>query len=94
MPRLRCSDFEGSRSGKIPPLDPSLGRLTSGEREVAEFVADGLRNPEISDRLDLAPATVDTYIGNVKGRLGLTTRAEIAAWVLARRMPGSRDGRL
>jgi hypothetical protein len=38
--------------------------------------------------------TVGTYVDAVKRRLGLATRAEVAAWVLARRMPGSRDGRL
>ena len=71
--------------------DPSVQRLTPREREIALLIADGLKPPAIARRLNLAPHTVATYLQRIRSRLKLTSQAEIATWVAARRVPGCAD---
>jgi DNA-binding NarL/FixJ family response regulator len=95
MRRLRRSDYDALGPGKIfPSPDLSRGRLTGGEQTVAHLIADGLERAEIADRVGLSPDTAGAYIDAVKRRLGLATRAEVTAWVLARRMPRRLRGHL
>jgi DNA-binding NarL/FixJ family response regulator len=58
------------------------GGLTSREREVARLVARGLSNRAIADELVLGERTIETYVGNILSKLGFTSRAQIAAWVV------------
>jgi DNA-binding CsgD family transcriptional regulator len=66
---------------------PSTGwaSLTPMERQVVDLLAEGLRNAEIAERLFVAPSTVKTHLGHVFAKLGVATRAELAA--LAARRP-------
>jgi DNA-binding NarL/FixJ family response regulator len=54
--------------------------LTDREREVAELVARGLTNRQVADRLVLSPATVETHVKHILGKLGFTSRAQVAHW--------------
>lgn len=45
-------------------------RLTRRERDVAQFVARGLANPEIADRLGLTKGTVKVYLSRMYEKLG------------------------
>ncbi|WP_277452414.1 LuxR C-terminal-related transcriptional regulator [Janibacter sp. DB-40] len=47
-------------------------------------MARGLTNKEIAGRLYLSERTVESHVRNVLGKLGLTNRAEVVAWVLRR----------
>ncbi|MGH8976002.1 MAG: LuxR C-terminal-related transcriptional regulator, partial [Acidimicrobiia bacterium] len=60
---------------------PSAGwaSLTPTERQVVDLLAQGLRNAEIAERLFVAPSTVKTHLGHVFAKLGVSTRAELAA---------------
>lgn len=60
---------------------PSTGwaSLTPMERQVVDLAADGLRNTEIATRLFIAPSTVKTHLAHVFAKLGVSTRAEMAA---------------
>jgi two-component system, NarL family, nitrate/nitrite response regulator NarL len=58
--------------------------LTGREAEVAALVADGLRNREISERLSLSAHTVKNYLYRVYEKLGISSRVELTAHVLAR----------
>jgi predicted ATPase/class 3 adenylate cyclase/DNA-binding CsgD family transcriptional regulator len=60
---------------------PSAGwaSLTPMERQVVDLLAQGLRNADIAERLFVAPSTVKTHLGHVFAKLGVTTRAELAA---------------
>ncbi|MEV5838285.1 LuxR C-terminal-related transcriptional regulator [Nocardia sp. NPDC052112] len=55
--------------------------LTARERQVAELVAEGLSNRQIAQRLVLSPRTVDRHLENILGKLGYSSRAQIAAWI-------------
>ncbi|HUP86226.1 MAG TPA: LuxR C-terminal-related transcriptional regulator [Acidimicrobiales bacterium] len=60
---------------------PSTGwaALTPTERQVADLVAEGLANKEVAARLFMSVATVKTHLTHVYAKLGLTTRAQLAA---------------
>jgi DNA-binding CsgD family transcriptional regulator len=58
------------------------GELTAREREVAALVADGLTNGQLADRLFISPKTAAVHVSNILAKLGLSTRAEIAAWAV------------
>jgi DNA-binding NarL/FixJ family response regulator len=55
------------------------GDLTAQERQVAELAAAGLTNREIGDRLFLSPRTVSTHLYRVFPKLGIASRADLAA---------------
>jgi predicted ATPase/DNA-binding NarL/FixJ family response regulator len=61
---------------------PTTGRasLTPAELEVVRLVGEGLRNDAIGRRLFIAPGTVKVHLSHVFAKLGITTRAELAAW--------------
>jgi len=53
--------------------------LTPAEREVVRLVGEGLRNEAIARRLFIAPGTVKVHLSHIFAKLGVTTRAELAA---------------
>jgi non-specific serine/threonine protein kinase len=63
---------------------PSEPALSEREREVATLVAEGLTNRQIADRLVLSPRTIESHVARIMGRLGVDSRAQIAAWVASR----------
>jgi non-specific serine/threonine protein kinase len=58
--------------------------LTRREREIAVLVAKGLGNREIAEQLFLSKRTVDSHIEHIFTKLGFTSRAQLAEWVIAR----------
>jgi pimeloyl-ACP methyl ester carboxylesterase/DNA-binding CsgD family transcriptional regulator len=63
------------------PRRPALGwaALTDAERRVADLVAGGLANREVAERLYLSRYTVETHLKHVYAKLGVSSRAELAA---------------
>jgi len=57
--------------------------LTPAEREVARLVSEGLRNDAIARRLFIAPGTVKVHLSHIFVKLGITTRAGLAAQAAA-----------
>jgi len=60
-----------------------LAALTTREHEVLALMAEGLTNVGIARRLFLTERTVETHIGSILGKLGLTTNEEEHRRVLA-----------
>jgi predicted ATPase/DNA-binding CsgD family transcriptional regulator len=54
--------------------------LSERELEVAALLAQGLGNRAIADRLFLSPRTVEKHIEHVMDKLGVGSRAQVAAW--------------
>jgi pimeloyl-ACP methyl ester carboxylesterase/DNA-binding CsgD family transcriptional regulator len=65
--------------------EPAGTPLTGRELEVARLVADGLTNHAIASRLGIAPRTAESHAENIRRKLGVRSRAQIAAWVTAQR---------
>ncbi len=61
--------------------DPTHGweSLTPTELQVVELVASGLTNPQIGERLFISKRTVQTHVAHVFTKLGVSTRAALAA---------------
>jgi DNA-binding CsgD family transcriptional regulator len=57
--------------------------LTPQERQVAALVRQGMSNRDAAAQLFLSPRTVDFHLRNVFHKLGITSRAELAAMQLA-----------
>ena len=54
--------------------------LTRREMEVAVLVARGLTNRQAAEQLLVASRTIETHLEHIFGKLGVQTRAEVAAW--------------
>lgn len=61
-------------------------RLTTREQEVAGLVAQGLTNHAIAVRLCIAPRTAEAHVENIRRKLAVRSRAQIAAWVTGQRL--------
>lgn len=70
---------QAARGGSSSP-DPRGSALTQREREIAELVALGLTNRQIAERLVIAPGTVKIHVERILGKLGRTSRVQIATW--------------
>ncbi len=55
--------------------------LSMREVEVARLLADGLSNKEIGARLFISVHTVDSHVRSILNKLGVNSRAQIAAWM-------------
>jgi DNA-binding CsgD family transcriptional regulator len=53
--------------------------LTPTEARIVELVAEGLTNPQIGEKLFVSARTVQTHLTHVFAKLGISTRAELAA---------------
>ena len=72
------TDFLDEPADAGPPL-------TGRELEVAGLVAAGLTNQAIARRLAIAPRTAEAHVENIRRKLQVRSRAQIAAWVTERR---------
>jgi predicted ATPase/DNA-binding CsgD family transcriptional regulator len=60
-----------------------LARLTPRQRQVVGFVVEGYTNRQIAARLGISARTAETHLDEIRNKLGVRTRAEIAAWAAA-----------
>lgn len=65
----------------LPPQP--LDVLSRREREVFELLALGLSNQAIATRLFISPKTAEHHVSSILGKLGLRSRAEVAAFAAA-----------
>ncbi len=72
-----------------PPAGERTGTLTHREREVALLVGRGLTNRQIAEELSISGNTANNHVASILRKLGLRSRAQIAAWVTQRRFHSS-----
>jgi non-specific serine/threonine protein kinase len=71
--------------GPLPDrANPASGGLTRREHEVVSAVARGMTNREVADALFIAEKTVEMHVSNSLSKLGFRSRAQLAAWAVAR----------
>jgi non-specific serine/threonine protein kinase len=54
-----------------------LSDLTPRERQVAELIARGYTNPQISAALTITRETTKTHVSNILSKLGVSSRADV-----------------
>ncbi|MEU9132190.1 LuxR C-terminal-related transcriptional regulator [Kitasatospora sp. NPDC048540] len=59
---------------------PGAAVLSPRELEVVRMVAKGMTSVKIARAFVISPRTVDTHVDHVRTKLGLHSRAEVAAW--------------
>ena len=72
-------------SEHTPPASPRSDHttgLTKRERQVADLVSKGLTNKAIANELVISQRTAQGHVENILTKLGFTSRAQIAAWVV------------
>jgi predicted ATPase/DNA-binding CsgD family transcriptional regulator len=74
----RCAAAPPSKLSSPTPSSPD--RLTAREREVVTLVARGLTNRQIAETLVVSERTAEWHVANTLGKLGLSTRAQLAVW--------------
>ena len=57
------------------------GTLTPREAQVSELITEGLTSQEIATRLGIAKRTADAHAEHIMTKLGVRSRAQVAAWV-------------
>jgi DNA-binding CsgD family transcriptional regulator len=62
--------------------------LTEREAEVAELMARGFTNAAIAGQLNVSSATVSSHVAHILAKLGFRSRAQVAAWTVARHLAG------
>ena len=75
--------------GVAPGAEPTpsvTNPLTTREHEVADLVARGLSNAAVARRLYLSQSTVASHVAHILEKLAFSSRVEIAAWVVERRL--------
>jgi two-component system, NarL family, response regulator DevR len=66
-----------------------LAALTAQERKILMLVAEGKTNKEIAGEVFLSDKTVKNYVSSILSKLNLERRAQAAAFVAKRRLPGT-----
>jgi DNA-binding CsgD family transcriptional regulator len=64
----------------LEPKTSVAGGLSAREREVAMRIHRGMSNRDIAGELVLSVRTVDTHVQRILGKLGFSSRAQVAAW--------------
>jgi DNA-binding CsgD family transcriptional regulator len=83
--------WRGWRVDELHTLERRLGlgpepsgpeALTPREREVVALLSEGLTNSQVAERLYISPRTAAVHVSNILSKLGMSSRAEVAAWAV------------
>jgi DNA-binding CsgD family transcriptional regulator len=86
------STTTSSQAPDQPPAHDQPLPLTHREQEVAQLLARGLTNRQIAEELFLSERTIDRHVSKVLKKLGIPSRAQVAA-KMAERHPSNTDQR-
>ncbi|MCA1781474.1 MAG: response regulator transcription factor [Intrasporangiaceae bacterium] len=79
-------DAFGVAAGEIAEVDEELDRLSAREREVMRLIARGYQYKEVAKELFISIKTVETHVSSVLRKLQLSSRHELTAWAMGRRL--------
>lgn len=70
------------QGGPQPPKTDALQNLTVREREILDYLAQGLSNKAIGRALDISHDTVKLHVRHILAKLNLTSRVEAAVFAV------------
>lgn len=79
-------DAFGAVAGEQAEADDELDRLSAREREVMRLIARGFAYKEVAAELFISIKTVETHVSAVLRKLQLSSRHELTAWALERKL--------
>jgi len=79
-------DAFGAVAGEQAASDDELDRLSAREREVMRLIARGYAYKEVASELFISIKTVETHVSAVLRKLQLSSRHELTAWALERKL--------
>jgi DNA-binding NarL/FixJ family response regulator len=79
-------DAFGAASGEQAESTDELDRLSAREREVMRLIARGFAYKEVAAELFISIKTVETHVSAVLRKLQLSSRHELTAWALERKL--------
>lgn len=79
-------DAFGAVAGEQAVTDDELDRLSAREREVMRLIARGFAYKEVASELFISIKTVETHVSAVLRKLQLSSRHELTAWALERKL--------
>lgn len=83
----RAMDLASGRAG-VSVLD----RLAEKEQAIAHYVADGLKNRDIAEKLATTEGTIKGHLHRIYAKCEVTNRAELASLVVKEAHHGSKSG--
>jgi DNA-binding NarL/FixJ family response regulator len=72
--RLECAAVEADKPER-PPLSPR-------ERQIVALIAQGFKNKEIADQMDISDQTVKNHLHKIFDRLGVSKRLDVALYAI------------
>ena len=79
-------DAFGAVAGEIAETTEELDRLSAREQEVMRLIARGYTYKEVAGTLFISTKTVETHVSAVLRKLQLSSRHELTAWALERKL--------
>ncbi len=79
-------DAFGAAAGELAEVDEELDRLSAREREVMRLIARGYQYKEVAKELFISIKTVETHVSSVLRKLQLSSRHELTAWAMGRKL--------
>jgi two-component system nitrate/nitrite response regulator NarL len=70
------------QGGSQPPKADAFQQLTAREREILDYLAQGLSNKAIARALDISHDTVKLHVRHILAKLNLTSRVEAAVFAV------------
>jgi len=87
--------LETQSQHRLSEKAPRVENLSDREMHVFQLVGSGLGTRKIAHALNLSVKTIETHRGNIKGKLGLHSGAELTeratAWVMENLLPQQRN---
>ena len=79
-------DAFGAVAGEQASSDTEIDRLSAREQEVMRLIARGYAYKEVATELFISVKTVETHVSAVLRKLQLSSRYELTAWALERKL--------
>jgi DNA-binding NarL/FixJ family response regulator len=79
-------DAFGAVAGEQAATEDELDRLSAREREVMRLIARGYAYKEVAAELFISVKTVESHVSAVLRKLQLSSRHELTAWALERKL--------